>query len=153
MHRMILLAAVAALGACSQADVTEADETTEVAADENVAADANAAAAANVVQSTASSLNETTWTYTEDGKPTQTTIDANGGYVTTSGTEHVDHGTVTYAQGKACFTSAMNQDGPECWTIQDTAIGASMESTSDKGNKLTVTRVAYVAPAPAPAAQ
>ena len=145
MQRIALLAAVAALGACSQADVTEANETTEVAADENVAVDANAMAA----EPAAFTLNETTWTYTEDGKPMQTTVDASGNYVTTSGAEHIDHGMVTMTEGKACFTSAMNQDGPECWTAQDTAIGASMESTSDKGNKLTVTRVAYVAPAPA----
>jgi hypothetical protein len=44
---------------------------------------------------------------------------------------------------KACFTSAMDKKGEECWTTKPVAIGESMETTSDKGGKLTVTRVAY----------
>ena len=50
----------------------------------------------------------------------------------------------------------MNKKGPTCWTVEETAIGQSSETTSDKGEKLTVTRVAYVPvtwpPAAAPAA-
>lgn len=151
MQRIVLLAALAALCACSRDDSTETtNDATEVAADENMAADANAAAANATGDSAGFSLNSTTWTFTDDGKPQQTTIDASGNYVTTSGAEHVDHGTVTMTNGKACFTSAMNQEGPECWTVQETAIGGSIESTSDKGNKLTVTRVAYVPAPPMP---
>lgn len=141
MHRIMLFAATAALCACTQDNAAEAtNDATEVAADAN-------AAAGNAADAAAFSLNETTWTFTEEGKPQQISIDANGAYVTTSGAEHVDHGTVAMTDGKACFTSAMNKDGPECWTVQDTAVGSSYESTSDKGQKLTVSRVAYV-PAP-----
>ncbi len=82
---------------------------------------------------------------TQDGKPHTTSIDAAGNYDTNSGAEHVDHGKYAMVDGKACFTSAMNQDGPECWTVQQTEVGQSMDSTSDKGNKLTVTRRDYVA--------
>jgi hypothetical protein len=45
--------------------------------------------------------------------------------------------------GKACFTSAMTSEGEICWTTEPVAIGHSMTTTSDKGEKLTVTRVAY----------
>ena len=45
---------------------------------------------------------------------------------------------------KACFTSAMNKDGEVCWTTKPVKIGHSMTTTSDKGQKLTVTRVKYV---------
>jgi hypothetical protein len=46
---------------------------------------------------------------------------------------------------KACFTSAMDKEGEVCWTTQAVEIGQSMDTTSDKGKKLTVKRVAYVA--------
>ena len=46
--------------------------------------------------------------------------------------------------GKACFTSAMTKDGEVCWTDPTVAVGQSVNTTSDKGEKLTVTRVAYV---------
>jgi len=47
--------------------------------------------------------------------------------------------------GKACFTSAMTKDGEICWTAPRYAlkIGHSFMTTSDKGEKLKVTRVAY----------
>ena len=147
MKKLLLIAGCAALAACGQSEEAAPADNANVAATE----DANAAVAeANEAAPAAFSLNSTTWTYTQDGKATQTTVDANGNYVTTAGAEHVDHGTVAMTDGKACFTSAMDQEGPECWTIADTAVGASMDTTSDKGNKLTVTRVAYVAPAPMP---
>ncbi len=143
MHKMILVAAVAALAGCSQETAAPPAE------DANVAVEANAAESNAAAEPAAFTLNSTTWTYAgDDGKPEQTTVDANGNYVTTSGAEHRDHGTMKMVDGKACFTSAMNQEGPECWTVQETAIGGSLESTSDKGNKLTVTRVAYVAAPP-----
>ena len=46
--------------------------------------------------------------------------------------------------GKACFTSAMTKEGEVCWTDPMAAIGGSGETTSTKGEKLTVKRVAYV---------
>ena len=135
----MLLAGCAALAACSQNQ--EAATNTEEA---NVAV-AVAEADANVAAPAEFTLAETTWDYTMDGKPHTTSIDPAGNYDTNSGTEHVDHGKLAMVDGKACFTSAMNQDGPECWTVQQTEVGQSMDSTSDKGNKLTVTRRDYVA--------
>ena len=89
----------------------------------------------------------TTWTFVEkkDGKLKES-IDADGNYITNkiSG-KHLDHGTAVMKDGKACFTSAMNKDGEVCWTAPKYAlkIGHSFMTTSDKGEKLKVTRVAY----------
>ena len=137
MHKIMLVVAVAALAGCSQEAAAPTANDANLAAAENSAAPTAATPAAM-------SLNETTWTFTRNGKNIQESIDANGNYIANAGAEHVDHGTLAMVDGKACFTSAMNQDGPECWTVADTEIGATMETTSDKGEKLTVTRVAYV---------
>jgi hypothetical protein len=136
MKKLLLIAGCAALAACGQREESAPAEDTNVAVAEP---EANVAAPAEF------SLAETTWDYTQDGKPHTTSIDGAGNYETNSGSEHVDHGKLAMVDGKACFTSAMNQDGPECWTVQQTEVGQSMDSTSDKGNKLTVTRRDYVA--------
>ena len=134
MHKLMLIAAVAALSACQQKAAEPANEV-------NVAA-----AEAPAVTPAAMSLNETTWTFTDkDGKKIEESIDASGNYISTVGAAHDDHGTVAMVDGKACFTSKMDKDGPNCWTVVDTAIGATTETVSDKGEKLMVTRVAYVA--------
>lgn len=136
MKKLLLIAGCAVLAACGQSEETAPAEETNVVVAEP---EANVAAPAEFT------LAETTWDYTQDGKPHTTSIDAAGNYDTSSGTEHVDHGKFAMVDGKGCFTSAMNQDGPECWTVQQTEVGQSMESTSDKGEKLTVTRREYAA--------
>ena len=91
-------------------------------------------------------LNETSWTYVDPDKKVKAreSIDASGNYIenAVSG-KHIDHGTAVMKDGKACFTSAMTSDGEECWTTKTVAVGHSMMTTSDKGHKLTVTRVKY----------
>ena len=134
MHKIMLFAAVAALAGCSQETAPPPADNANVAA-----AEAPAATPATM------SLNETSWTYTVDGKNVEKSFDATGNYISTVGAAHDDHGTYVARDNKACFTSAMNKDGEMCWTVVDTAIGATMESVSDKGEKLMVTRVAYVA--------
>src|SRR5687768_16610211 len=137
MRTIILVAAVAALAGCQQ-------QSAEPAEDANVAVEANEADA-NAAGTELASLNETTWEYTDPktGKAVRESIDADGKYITVAGTEHFDHGTVVMKDGKACFTSAMNKDGESCWTNPNVAEGASGETTNDKGEKLTVKRVAY----------
>ena len=130
--------AVLALVACSK----PAETTNEA----NVA-DANVAIPDEVAPA-AFQLNETSWEFTRDGKAQSESIDASGNYVVNAGAEHIDHGTSAMKDGKACFTSAMTDEGEVCWTVQPTEIGQSFEAVSDKGEKLTVKRVAYV-PAPA----
>ena len=146
MQKIILVAAMVALTGCNQQKATEPADDVNVAMDANVATDANLVDA-NMTGAALASINETTWEFTDtkSGKPMQESVDAAGKYITVSGKEHIDHGTAVMKDGKACFTSAMDQDGEMCWTVVDTAVGATTETTSDKGEKLMVTRVAYVA--------
>ena len=144
MNKIILFATVVALAGCQQ-------KAAEPANDANVAMDANAAADANLANANAAgtalaSLNETSWEYTDakTGKPIQESIDAAGKYIAVSGKEHFDHGTAVMKAGKACFTSAMTKDGETCWSDPLLAEGGSGETTSDKGEKLTVKLTAYV---------
>ena len=151
MHKLILLAAAAALAGCAQERQADpAIENNAAAADagltganmatDNVT-DANMAAPAALT-----SINETTWEFTDakTGKAMQESVDAAGKYITVSGKEHIDHGTAVMKDGKACFTSAMDKKGEVCWTDPKVAVGQSGETTSDKGEKLTVTRTVYV---------
>ena len=123
--------AVLALVACSKPA-----ETTD---NTNVAMDANA------VTPAAFELNQTTLEFTSDGKLVTETIDANGNYVVWSGSEHVDHGKMVTKGDRACFDSAMDQEGETCWTTTPTEIGQSWEATNDKGEKLTIKRIALTA--------
>ena len=139
MHKIMMLAAAATLAGCSK------EKAAEPAPDANVAvADANAAMTATPAAFT---INETSWEYTDPKtkKAVQESIDANGNYVTWAGAEHIDHGTAVDKGGKACFTSAMNKDGEMCWTDSKLEPGASGETVSDKGDKLAIKRIAYVA--------
>ena len=106
-------------------------------------------AGAGAVSKPAFQLNQTTWTFVDLDKKVKArqSIDAKGNYIenAVSG-KHIDHGTAVMKDGKACFTSAMTKDGEICWTTKAVAIGRSMHTVSDKGEKLTVTRAAYVPP-------
>lgn len=145
MHKLMMIAAFAALSACSRQDPPPTEDV-NIVADADTNLDANAAAANMAVPAALTTLNETTWEFTdpETKKPMRESIDAKGNYITVSGSEHIDHGTAVMKDGKACFTSAMTKDGEECWKDPILAIGQSGESVSDKGEKLTVKRVAYV---------
>ena len=144
MRKIMLLAAVAALAGCQQEKAAAPVEEANMAvnADENMATPADAATAGAAL----ASLNDTSWEYVDakTKKPVQQSVDATGKYIVVSGKEHMDHGTAVMKDGKACFTSAMTKDGEVCWTDPMLAEGASGETTSDKGEKLTVKRVAYV---------
>jgi len=92
-------------------------------------------------------INSTSWTFVDPDKKVKVreSIDAKGNYIenAVSG-KHVDHGTAVMKGDKACFTSAMSNDGESCWTTHPVKIGHTMLTTSDKGEKLKVTRIAYV---------
>ncbi|HUE80102.1 MAG TPA: hypothetical protein VMN38_10780 [Sphingomicrobium sp.] len=140
MRKLILVAATAALIGCSQEQPAA-----ESVNDADVAMDVNTTDA-NVTGTALASINETTWEFTDPdtGKPIQESVDATGNYIANSGEEHFDHGTAVMKDGKACFTSAMTKEGEICWTDPMLAEGESGETTSDKGEKLTVKRTAYV---------
>ena len=133
--------AVLALVACNK----PAETTNEMnVAEENVAMEANATDA-NMAVPAAFQINETSWEFTRKGKATTESVDASGNYVAWSGVEHIDHGTAVMKDDKACFTSAMDKEGEVCWTTSPIEVGQSFETTSDKGEKLTVKKVAYTA--------
>jgi len=89
-------------------------------------------------------LNGTSWTYVDNKIKVRQSIDADGNYIenAVSG-KHIDHGTAVMKDDKACFTSAMTKQGEVCWTTRPVSVGHSMATTSDKGEKLKVTRVKY----------
>ena len=91
-------------------------------------------------------INSTSWEFTQGGEAKQESIGPDGKYVIHSGAKHLDHGTVVMKASKACFTSLMNTDGEMCWTTHPTAIGATLRTVSDKGEKLAVKRVKYTPP-------
>jgi len=132
---------VLALVACSK-PAEPANDMNAVA--ENAAMDENAMGANAMVTPAAFQLNETTWEYTREGKADTESIDASGNYVVWSGDKHVDHGTAVMKDDKACFTSLMDKEGEVCWTTQPTEIGDTLNTVSDKGEKLAVKRVAFM---------
>ena len=92
-------------------------------------------------------LNLTSWSYVDPDKKVKVreSIDADGNYIETAVSgKDVDLGTAVMKDGKACFTSAMTSEGESCWTTHPVKIGHTMLTTSDKGKKLKVTRIAYV---------
>ena len=90
-------------------------------------------------------IDQTSWTYTDtDGVKKVMSVDASGNYIENSAAgKHLDHGTSVVKGDKVCFTSKMTKEGEVCWTTKPTGVGQSMATVSDKGKKLTVTRVAY----------
>lgn len=133
--------ALLALMACSKPAEAPAEDANVAMNDTNATMmDGNATAT-----EAAFDIKSTSWEFTEDGKPIQESIDENGNYIANSGDKHVDHGTAVMKDGKACFTSAMTKEGEVCWTDPNLAVGQSGETTSDKGEKLTVKRVEYKA--------
>jgi len=136
MRLMICMTAAAALCACQKQAEAPA------AADNNTAEVTNAAAPAVA----AGQIMETSWEYTDPKlkKPVTESIDASGNYIeNTMDGKHVDHGTVVMKDGKACFTSAMTKEGEMCWTNPNLEVGASGTTTNDKGETLSLKRVAY----------
>ncbi|WP_338245393.1 hypothetical protein [Aurantiacibacter hainanensis] len=130
MKKFLVISSIVALAACGEPATEE--ETV-------VAAEPAAEAPAEVM-----SLNETSWTFVMDDTEILESIDAEGNYIANAGDEHFDHGTYELVDGMQCFTSAMNDDGQECWTAPATMeIGESADITSDQGAELTVTRVEY----------
>ena len=138
MRIVMVSLAVLALAACNKPAATNEAN----AADENAAMETNAADA-NMATPAAFEIKGTSWEFTRKDKATTETVDADGNYVAWSGDKHIDHGTAVMKDDKACFTSAMDKEGEVCWTDPKVAEGQSGETTSDKGEKLTVKRIAY----------
>jgi len=132
MKALFLLAGLAALAACSEA------EPEAPVAEETVAAQAPAG-------SVAAGTYDVAWS---DGSTSKFTINDDGTY---SGTRDdvTDSGTYELKGGKICFTSAAEGSEEECWTNTEAAADGSFSSVSDTGENVTLT-VAAAEPIAAP---
>ena len=102
------------------------------------------ASSTQVVAKSTFQINSTSWKFIQKGQSLRMSVDANGNYIeNTAAGKHKDHGTVVMKGDKVCFTSAMNSEGEDCWTTRPVSVGHSMMTKSDKGEKLTVTRIKY----------
>ena len=145
MRIAILAMTALAVAGCSKTSTTTTDTTNNVTVENVTATTGNAAA--NMATPAAFEIKGTSWEYKDPkGKAMEESVGPDGAYVTHSGAEHIDHGTAVMKDGKACFTSAMDKKGEMCWTDPKLEPGASGETVSDKGEKLAIKRVAYVAP-------
>lgn len=134
MKKFFLLASCAALASCGETATDNAAPTENIVVDE-----------AAVEEAAANSVMGTSWSFTEDGTAYVETIDADGNYISeTADGKHADHGTAVMKDGKACFTSAMSDEGERCFTVPDHAVGDTITVVEDNGEELEVTRTEYV---------
>lgn len=133
MKTLILLTGCAMLAACGETNTAPADDNAMVEETpvETAAAD--------------TSVLGTSWSFTDETGSYVETIDAQGNYITnTADGEHADHGTAMMNEdGKACFDSAMDDEGPRCWTVAPHKVGDTIKVSSDDGITLDVTRTEY----------
>lgn len=138
MNKLALLGATLLLASCNSSRSTPADN---LGNGDLPVADADVASA----QTATMSLLNTTWEFSDNGKPTVITIDKTGAYIENraNGT-HVVHGTYAQKDGKDCFTSAMGDKSTSCWTaVPPVEIGETASATSENGNTAVFKRVAY----------
>ena len=140
MNKFLLLGATVLLVSC---DSDRSPSANNLSTSDDLVADANTSVGS---PSTASmSLLNTTWEFSDNGKPTVITIDKAGAYIENraDGT-HVDHGTYVQKDGKDCFASAMGDKGTSCWTaVPEVEIGATASATADSGQSAVFKRVDY----------
>ena len=131
MKKIILLATLAALSACSQKTEEKAD-----AAPAETAAPAPAAAAAPAAGSTTAP-----GTYDvkmADGTTATTVINADGSYVDTDAKGKQVKGLYATHDGKDCFDPEGDEMGM-CWAVTKPGADGSFTATADDGTVVTVT--------------
>lgn len=129
MKKFVLIAALAALSACSQ-KAEESKETT--------AAPAEAAAPAPAAATDSGTQPGTYDVKMADGTMATTTINADGTYVDTDAKGKAVKGQYATHDGKDCF----DPDGDEmgmCWAVTKPGADGSFTATADDGTVVTVT--------------
>ncbi len=129
MKKFVLIAALAALSACSQ----KAEESKETAA-----APAEAAAPAPAAAADSGTQPGTYDVKMADGTMAMTTINADGTYVDTDAKGKQVKGQYATHDGKDCF----DPDGDEmgmCWAVTKPGADGSFTATADDGTVVTVT--------------
>ncbi|WP_422061428.1 hypothetical protein [Sphingopyxis sp.] len=128
MKKFVLIAALAALAACSQ----KAEESKETAA-----APAEAAAPAPAAATDSGTQPGTYDVKMADGTTASTTINADGTYVDTDAKGKEIKGQYATHDGKDCF----DPDGDEmgmCWAVTKPGADGSFTATADDGTVVTV---------------
>lgn len=127
MQKLVLLAAIAALSACSQ----KAEESKETAA----APVEEMAPAASADSGTAPGTYDVKMA---DGTMASTTINADGTYVDSDAKGKIVKGKFARKDGKDCFDP--DGDAAEvCWTVSTPAADGSFSATAPDGTAVTVT--------------
>lgn len=127
MKKLVLLAAIAALSACSQ----KAEESKETAA-------APAEAAAPAAAADSATAPGTYDVKMADGTMGTTTINADGTYVDTDAKGKEIKGQFAVHDGKDCFDPEGDEPGM-CWSLTKPEADGSFIATADDGTKVTVT--------------
>jgi hypothetical protein len=127
MKKLVLLAALAALSACSQ----KADESKEPAT-------APAETAAPAAAGDSGTAPGTYDVKMADGTMGTTTINADGTYADTDAKGKVVKGMFAHHDGKDCFDPEGDEPGM-CWAISKPATDGSFTATADDGTVVTVT--------------
>lgn len=126
MKKLVMIAALSALMACSQQ--------TEKAAEAEAAPVEAAAPAATDSASFVGDFD----VKMADGKMGKTTINADGTFVDTGPDGNETKGKFVVKDGKECFDPD-GDEAEECWTSTKPGADGSFSSTSDKGETVTVT--------------
>ena len=130
MRKIILIAGLAALAACSK----PAEAPTAAESSAAPVADASAAASASPVGD---------YTFVDkDKKQGKVSIAADNSYSVTWPDGKVQKGTFAQKDGKACYDPEGDTDATLCWTDGKPAADGTWVATSDDGQVVTVTRVA-----------
>lgn len=127
MKKLVLLAALTALSACSQ----KAEEKKEIAAEP----------AAEAAPAPAADSGTSPGTYDvkmADGTMATTTINADGTYVDTDAKGKAIKGQYATHDGKDCFDPEGDEMGM-CWAVTKPAADGSFTATADDGTVVTVT--------------
>lgn len=136
MKKLILLASLAALAACSKPE--EATAPPEAAASETMPMDAGTTAAEadpNAIQPGSYDVVD------KDKKSTTLMIAADNSYTFTDD-KGPHKGTVAMKDGKACYDPEEDKVPTMCWTSAKPGADGSWTATSDDGQAVTVKRAA-----------
>lgn len=138
MKKLILLASLAALAACSKPE--EAAAPPEAAASETMPMDAGTASTEAMADP--NTIQAGTYDIVAKDKKTATlTIAADNTYAFTTA-EGVQKGTVAAKDGKACYDQEGDKEPTMCWTNAKPAADGTWTATSDDGQTVTVKRAA-----------
>jgi len=131
MKKLVLLAALVAVSACSQ----KSEEKKDTAAAPAETAAPAAAAAPAVGSGTAPGTYDVKMA---DGTMATTTINADGTYVDTDAKGKLIKGQYATHDGKDCFDPEGDEMGM-CWAVTKPAADGSFTATADDGTVVTVT--------------